>query len=59
MEVGDLVRCADGADLSVSGVGLVIEIIRNSSIALNVRVQWERESLWYSRKDLEVINECR
>ena len=58
MKVGDLVRCIEGACMSVDGrYGIVIQVNEYDSRKLSVHVQWETESLWYEEKDLEVVSE--
>ena len=58
MKVGDLVRCIEGACLSVDGgVGIVIQMEKYDPDTLSVHVQWRDESLWYEEEDLEVVVE--
>ena len=61
MKVGDLVKCVEDAwsHAAVEGVGIVIELDAYAPGELSVHVQWIDESLWYEKKDLEVINESR
>ncbi len=59
MKVGDLVRCTEGACMSVDGgVGIVIQIEKYDPDNLSVHVQWDSASLWYHDEDLEVVVEC-
>ena len=61
MKVGDLVRCImRPCDYVDGGVGIVIKIDEHDPESFHpqgICVQWERESLWYEERDLEVINE--
>ena len=58
MNVGDLVKCVEGACMSVDGgYGIVIQVNEYDSRKLSVHVQWAEESLWYEEKDLEVVSE--
>ena len=60
MKVGDLVRCIEGACMSVDGgVGIVIQVEKYDPDQLSIHVQWQSDSLWYHSEDLEVINETR
>ncbi len=60
MKVGDLVRCIEGACMSVDGgVGIVIQVEEYRPGQMSVHVQWQADSLWYHREDLEVVNESR
>ena len=60
MKVGDLVKCVEGACMSVdAGVGIVIQMEKYDLVSLSVHVQWKSESLWYEEEDLEVIIESR
>ena len=58
MKVGDLVKCVEGACMSVdAGVGIVIQVQEYTYDGLSVHVQWPTEDLWYEAEDLEVIGE--
>ncbi len=58
MQVGDLVRCIEGPHMSIDGgVGIVIQIEQYDPDELSVHVQWVNDSLWYEKKDLEVISD--
>jgi len=58
MKVGDLVRCIEGACMSVdAGVGIVIQIEEWDADKLSVCVQWPDDFLWYEEQDLEPIGE--
>jgi hypothetical protein len=58
MNVGDLVRCIEGACMSVDGgVGIVVQIEEYDPDQLSICVQWPGDFLWYEEKDLEVIND--
>ena len=58
MKVGDLVKCVEGACMSVdSGVGIVIQVQQYDPDGLSIHVQWSTEDLWYEEQDLEVVNE--
>ena len=60
MKVGDLVKCIEGACMSVdAGVGIIIQVQEYDPDGLSVHVQWANDSLWYHKNDLEVINESR
>lgn len=60
MKVGDLVKCTEGACMSIDGgIGIVIQVQEYDPDDLSVHVQWTEDSLWYQAKDLEVINENR
>ena len=60
MKVGDLVKCVEGACMSVdAGVGIVIQVLEYTYDGLSVHVQWSAEDLWYEEEDLEVVNESR
>ena len=58
MKVGDLVKCVEGACMSVdAGVGIVIQVQQYDPDGLSIHVQWSTEDLWYEEQDLEVVNE--
>ena len=60
MNVGDLVKCTEGACMGVdSGFGIVTHVEKYDPDGLSVCVQWAEESLWYEEKDLEVVSESR
>lgn len=60
MKVGDLVRCVEGACMSVDGgTGVVIQVEDYDPDQLSIHVQWQSDNLWYHIEDLEVINESR
>jgi hypothetical protein len=58
MKVGDLVRCIEGACMTVdAGIGIVIQVEEYDPDKLSIHVQWSADSLWYEKKDLEVVSE--
>ena len=58
MKVGDLVRCIEGACMTVDGgIGVVIQEKSYEPDGLSICVQWAHDFLWYEEKDLEVISD--